>query len=246
MRDENYINPNKEPFILLKEGSLLDKAAVRMCNYKPISGQFMQQVYISLNACRNRIGSERKYNQLLQLARDLANPSTPLSFSWDLEIYGCFDDIHSYMDNEEVEDRAYRSIGFSEDYDEDNNGTSIGEAQDFNELSLTAEELNEGASYDEADSLASGFEDKEDEVMDNELQENEDSNVEDDILEEEKFEDKIVVNNEFNTKDTAVVATNYGKKKVLEGRKKKIETIRFLDKGTYVVILSGTIQLIII
>lgn len=90
MRDDKYANSNNEPFYLIKGNVIFDKDSVKMCNYKPISNEFMKKIDICLKSCRERINNERKYNNLVELAKQLSNPPNT-KFKWDMKIYNIID-----------------------------------------------------------------------------------------------------------------------------------------------------------
>jgi hypothetical protein len=90
MRDDKYVNLNNESFYLIKDNVVFDKDTIKMCNYKPISKEFMKKIDVCLNSCRERINNERKYNSLINLAKKLSTPSD-IKFKWNLNIYNIFD-----------------------------------------------------------------------------------------------------------------------------------------------------------
>ena len=100
MRDRDYCNSNGEPFILLKKDKHLSHSTISMCNYKPITQQFYNQVKRSIQACTSRIASEEKVNSLNRLADSLIN-TINTRFDWDLEHYG---EINFGKDDESDED----------------------------------------------------------------------------------------------------------------------------------------------
>ena len=118
MRDDKYMNKNNEPFFLIKENVLFDFNVIQMCKYKPINQEFLKQVYVSLNACRDRIRSENKFKTLMALAGRLKNPPI-IKFTWDMTVYNVHYTYGNYSNETEEHDINMRNM--TADYDEDNN-----------------------------------------------------------------------------------------------------------------------------
>lgn len=192
MRDNNYININQEPFQLIKDNVYFDLDVIKMCNYKPISADFIKQIYVSLTACKSRVNNTRKFKSLQDLVEKLKNPQN-IRFNWNMSIYNVNHENEKEIENNE-DNNTYP---FSSDESMISNDLFTNDNQESTVISIIPANLVQNQSFikfyilaithaspiifDEPEPLASDYEDIGG-------SDNEESNKSDDVIQEEKEE----------------------------------------------------------